>query len=63
MTKIVRNTSTAASQAFWESAKQTSVEVKQWPSWRRAGINVSPTRATADAVRGGDGRPRSPKLK
>lgn len=42
--KVVRNTSTASSRAFWDGAKRASVEVQRWPDWKRAGINVSTTR-------------------
>jgi hypothetical protein len=39
MTKIVRNMSTPESRDFWESIERSSAEVRQWPAWKRAGIN------------------------
>jgi hypothetical protein len=39
--KIVRNMSTPESREFWEGIERSSIEVRQWPAWKRAGINVS----------------------
>src|SRR5262249_8199070 len=41
MKKIVRNMSTAESREFWDGIERSSIEVRQWPAWERAGINVS----------------------
>jgi hypothetical protein len=46
MSKIFRNDSNKA-QSFWSSAESVAAPVRQWPDWKRAGINVSPTRILA----------------
>ncbi len=50
MKKIVRNLATPETRAFWETAQQAFAEVETWPSWRRAGINVSQLRHEARHV-------------
>ena len=44
MKKIVRNMDTESSQEFWNSAEENAAEVRMWPDWKRAGINVSDMR-------------------
>jgi len=39
--KIVHNMSTPESREFWESIERSAIEVRQWPTWKRAGINVA----------------------
>lgn len=38
--KIVRNMRTKKARAFWASCKKDSRDMRKWPKWRRAGINV-----------------------
>jgi hypothetical protein len=45
MKKLVRNMSTDDNRAFWESAQKAAAEVRMWPDWKRAGINVAQVRA------------------
>ena len=45
MKRFTRNVSTPESRAFWESVDRSASLVRAWPSWKRAGINVSITRA------------------
>lgn len=45
MSKIRRNESTTEGARFWKSVTEASAEAQGWPAWKRAGINVSPTRA------------------
>jgi hypothetical protein len=44
-----RNMSTQESRDFWAFADACAREVRTWPDWRRAGINVAIERNTADA--------------
>lgn len=44
MSKIYRNVTTSKGQQFWKSAQEAAAPVRDWPAWRRAGINVSTTR-------------------
>ncbi len=50
MTKILRNMSTEASRAFWETVESSAAEVEQWPAWKRAGINVAQVRDEAEGA-------------
>ena len=45
MSKIVRNLSTTENREFWSVVKAASEEVKSWPDWKRAGINVATERS------------------
>jgi hypothetical protein len=40
MKKIVRNMSDETSKAFWASAEKTAAPVKDWPAWKKGGIEV-----------------------
>jgi hypothetical protein len=40
--KLVRDKSTPERRAFWDSIKKTAEEIKDWPAWKRAGININP---------------------
>lgn len=44
MKKLVRNLATEENRAFWKRVEQAAVEVRSWPDWKRAGINVNQTR-------------------
>jgi hypothetical protein len=46
MSKIFRNDS-ATAQNFWSSAEVAAAPARQWPDWKRAGINVSSTRTSS----------------
>ena len=39
MAKILRNTSTPEGREFWESDKRSAEGVRDWPAWKRAGVN------------------------
>jgi hypothetical protein len=41
MSKLIRNTSDPASRAFWEGVDRVAAEIKDAPSWMRAGITVN----------------------
>jgi hypothetical protein len=41
MKKIIRKMDTAESRAFWEAAEKSAAGVKDWPDWKRGGINTS----------------------
>ena len=38
---------TVESRKFWASAEKRALEIQQWPSWKRAGINVQQFRTNA----------------
>jgi hypothetical protein len=40
--KLIRDKSTPERRAFWDSIKKTAEEIKDWPAWKRAGININP---------------------
>jgi hypothetical protein len=40
MSKIIRNVSDEAGRAFWDSARKSAEGVRDWPSWKKAGITV-----------------------
>jgi hypothetical protein len=42
--KLIRNTSTPEGKAFWEGVEKSAAEVRTWPDWKRAGINVAERR-------------------
>jgi len=52
MKKIVRNMSTSESRELWEGIERFSIEVHQWPAWKRAGINVGSRGRAASAAAG-----------
>lgn len=41
---IRRDESTPERKAFWDRAKRIAAEVRTWPDWKRAGINVADAR-------------------
>ncbi|MFO0568165.1 MAG: hypothetical protein U0263_21070 [Polyangiaceae bacterium] len=43
--RIIRDLSTAETQAFWASAERIAAQAEAWPASKRAGINVAETRA------------------
>lgn len=49
MAKIYRDEKTALGKSFWQSAEKAAEPVREWPSWRRAGINVSLTRLDSES--------------
>jgi ribosomal protein L18E len=44
MRKIIRNLASDANKAFWKDAETVASDVRTWPDWKRAGINVSSIR-------------------
>lgn len=38
--KIIRDLSTPEKRAYWAEIEKTAAEVRTWPDWKRAGINV-----------------------
>lgn len=50
MKRIVRNLTTDESRDFWSAAEKVAAEVDEWPSWRKAGINVADLRTEARQV-------------
>ncbi len=49
MSKITRNLATEADKAFWAAAERVAAEVRTWPDWKRAGINVSDVRIARES--------------
>ncbi len=47
MTRIVRNLTTEESREFWATAEKVAAQVDEWPSWKKAGINVADLRTEA----------------
>jgi hypothetical protein len=47
MTRIVRNLTTDESREFWATAEKVAAQVDEWPSWKKAGINVADLRTEA----------------
>lgn len=43
---IYRDLSTPEKRAFWARCEASAAEVKTWPDWKRAGINVAALRET-----------------
>jgi hypothetical protein len=61
MKKVLRNMSTPESREFWAGVERSAAVVRQWPSWKRAGINEAQLReprvaddATASTDAGAD---------
>lgn len=52
---IRRNMSTPANRAFWKDVEKVAAEVRSWPDWKRAGINVTDRRIEVEP-----NRPRPP---
>jgi hypothetical protein len=52
MKKIIRNLASDANKAFWKDAETVATEVRSWPDWKRAGINVSNVRTDVKAAAG-----------
>lgn len=38
--RVTPNLATESSRAFWASCKEAAEEVRKWPAWKSAGINV-----------------------
>jgi len=49
MKKIIRNLATDSNKAFWADAEKVASDVRKWPDWKRAGINVSSVRTETGA--------------
>lgn len=45
MSKLKRNLESQESRDFWRLADETAAQVRTWPAWRRAGINVATERS------------------
>jgi hypothetical protein len=39
-TKIIRNLSSEAGRAFWDSAHKSAEGVREWPAWKKAGVTA-----------------------
>jgi hypothetical protein len=42
--KPIRDLSTSDNEAFWSAARASAERVKEWPDWKRAGINIATER-------------------
>jgi hypothetical protein len=49
MSKVKRNLDTEESREFWKLADETAAQVRAWPAWKRAGINVATERVIESA--------------
>ncbi len=48
--RIMRDESTPEKKAFWDNAKKSAEGVRDWPDWKKAGVNVDQERSEPRVV-------------
>lgn len=48
--RVVRNTSTPEGKAFWDNAAKSADGVRDWPDWKKAGVNAGQPGVAVEAA-------------